>query len=102
MDFRLFLGASGSVAFHIKIVLWNGIQRLVFKDAVMNSAQDALYQLHRLEAERLGYVPVPYDKFCARLQKTADITGMLLPPSALNIKIQAKTENHFKLTRLYI
>ena len=68
----------------------------------MNSAQDALYQLHQLQAERLGYVPLPYDKFCARLQKKTNITGLLLPPAALNIKIQTKEKRPFHPTRLYI
>lgn len=68
----------------------------------MNSAQDALYQLHQLEADRLGCVPLPYDRFCARLCKTSDIAGMLLPATALHIKIQPKQKRALNPVRLYI
>lgn len=68
----------------------------------MDSAQDALYQLHQLESERLGYVPLPYDRFCARLRKKSDITGMLLPATALHIKIQPKQKKALNPVRLYI
>jgi hypothetical protein len=68
----------------------------------MDSAQDSLYQLHQLEAERLGYVPLPYDRFCARLRKTSDVAGLLLPPTALHMKIQPKQKKALNPVRLYI
>ena len=68
----------------------------------MDSAQDALYQLHQLEAARLGYVPLPYDRFCARLRNKSDITGMLLPATALHIKIQPKQKKALNPVRLFI
>lgn len=73
-----------------------------FGDTVMNSAQDALYQLHQLESEQFGYVPLPYDRFCARLLENPDVVGMLLPASLLNVRIQEKRPHGLKPVRLYI
>jgi len=72
------------------------------RDAVVSSAQDALYQLHQLEAARLGYVPLPYDRFCARLRRRSEIAGLLLPPSALHIKVHPRQKKTLNPVRLYI
>jgi hypothetical protein len=68
----------------------------------MNSTQEALYEFHQLEAEQLGYFPLSYYTFCARLRKKSDIAGMLLPAKALHIKIQPKQKTALNPVRLYI
>jgi hypothetical protein len=70
----------------------------------MDPAQDPLYRLHQLQAERLGEVALPYDKFRATLVKkdSTDMNLLVLPPADAKLKSEITSKPLFNLGALCI
>jgi len=65
----------------------------------MEPAQDPLYRLHQLQAERLGEVALPYEKFRATLVKkqSTDLSLLVLPPADPRMKSEGASKPLFNL-----
>lgn len=70
----------------------------------MDPAQDPLYRLHQLQAERLGEVALPYEKFRATLVKkdSTDVNLLVLPPVDAKLKSEITSKPLFNLGALCI
>ena len=70
----------------------------------MNPAQDALYSVHQVQAERRGQAALPFEQFSARLHETyeTDLTKLLTPPSGGEANTHAEREIRFPLGRLCV
>jgi hypothetical protein len=70
----------------------------------MDPAQDPLYRLHQLQAERLGEVALPYEKFRATLVRkdSTDLNLLVLPPVDAKLKSEITPKPLFNLGALCI
>jgi hypothetical protein len=70
----------------------------------MDPAQDPLYRLHQLQAERLGEVALPYEKFRASLVKrdSTDLDLLVLPAVDAKMKSEITSKPLFNLGALCI
>ena len=70
----------------------------------MNSTQDVLYRVHQVQAQRLGEAALPYEEFLSRMLHAyeTDLSGLLLPPVGLKLKIQLTVNTRFNLGPLRI
>lgn len=70
----------------------------------MKAAQNTLYRVHQLQAARIGQPALPYEDFLARLPFAyeTNLTGLLLPPVPVEVKIQVRRAPKFSVGRLCI
>lgn len=70
----------------------------------MRASEDALYHIHKLQASRTGQPALPYEEFLARLSATyeTNLSGLLLPPVPVEVKIQVRQAPKFSVGRLCI
>ena len=70
----------------------------------MKSAHDTLYRIHQLQAARSGQMALPYEDFLTRLPSAyeTNLTGLLLPPVPVAVKITVRHAPKFSLGRLCI
>ena len=70
----------------------------------MKTASDPLYRIHQLQAARSGQMALPYEDFLARLPSAyeTNLTGLLLPPVPVAVKITVRHSPKFSLGRLCI
>ena len=72
--------------------------------AATDPAQDPLYRLHQLQAEQLGEVALPYEKFRASLVRrdSTNLDLLLLPPVDAKLKSEITRKPLFNLGILCI
>ena len=70
----------------------------------MKVAPDTLYRIHQLQAARSGQMALPYEDFLRRLPSAyeTNLTGLLLPPVPVAVKITVRHAPKFSLGRLCI
>ena len=70
----------------------------------MKPAHVELYRIHQFQAARLGQTALPYDDFLTRLPSAyeTNLTGLLMPPVPVAVKITVRHAPKFSLGRLCI
>jgi len=71
----------------------------MLREAVMEPAQDPLYRIHQLQAERLGEVALPYETFRATMvmKDSADLDLLVFPPTDERRKANVQSDQLFNL-----
>ena len=82
----------------------NGQFNNSFQGALVDAAQDPFYQIHQLQAHRLGEAALPYEQFRAALVKTdsPDLNLLVLPPVDRKLKFRMASRARFNLGSLCI